>query len=50
MFVRDGKRRKCTIIEHTGPHTATIEYDDTEQRVNVNSDKIFYYKPLKSIE
>jgi len=47
MTVRNGKRKRITIIKQTGPHTSIVEFDEDEKRMEINTDKIFFYKPKK---
>ena len=45
MTSRNGKRKKITIISQTGPHTSIVEFGEDEKRMEINTDKIFFYNP-----
>jgi len=45
MTVRNGKRRKITIIEQVDSYNSVVEFEEDEKRMMIEASKIFFFKP-----
>jgi hypothetical protein len=47
MTVRNGKRKKITVIEQVDSYNSVVEFDEDGKRMMIDATKIFFFKPRK---